>query len=134
MGACSFPYFTFYIIEQQPFQIYDESLTIFDAKTGIRDYMDLLQGINHVHDNQIWGYLRVWFIQRHSGYLTRKYLDEINSGRTLYLFDMFESFPSESIGIDHFWNETHEVDFEDVKSKFSGLNKVEFVKENSQRL
>ena len=118
-----------YIGEQQPFQIYDESLTIFEPKTGIRDYMDLLQGINHVHENQIPGDIcEFGSYKGHSGYLTRKYLDEINSDRMLYLFDMFESFPSESIGIDHFWNETHEVDFEDVKSKFSGLDKVEFVK------
>ena len=118
-----------YIQEQKPFQIYENSLSRFEAKTGMRDYMDLLQAVNHVHKNNIPGVLcEFGSFQGHSGYLTRKYLDEINSERTLYLFDMFESFPSESIGVDHFWNETHDVDFEEVKSKFSDLNKLEFVK------
>ena len=41
---------------------------------------------------------------------------------------MFESFPRESIGIDHFWSETHEVDYKEVKSKFNELQNVTFVK------
>jgi hypothetical protein len=118
-----------YIQKEKPFRIYQDSLERFEAKTGMRDYMDLLQCVNHIHRRNIPGDLcEFGSFKGHSGYLTRKYLDEIQSDRTLFLFDMFESFPAESIGVDHFWNETHDVDFEDVKSKFSDLTKVEFIK------
>ena len=44
------------------------------------------------------------------------------------MFDMFESFHIETVGVDQFWSETHEVDFADIKRKFKDLPNVELVK------
>ncbi len=118
-----------HVQDVDPFQIIIDSLEKFEAKTGIRDYMDLLQGLNHVHNKGIPGHIAEFgSFKGHSGYLAKTYLNSIGSQKTLYLFDMFETFPLEKIGIDHFWNDTHEVDFDEVKSKFTGFTGVEFAK------
>ncbi|MDE0821880.1 MAG: class I SAM-dependent methyltransferase [Opitutales bacterium] len=114
--------------KKSPYDIFNDSLDKFEAKTGVRDYLDLLQCINHVVSNDVSGAIAEFgSFKGQSGYLIRRHLDEIKSNKKLYLFDMFESFPYEKIGIDHFWSETHEVDFEEVKSKFTSLDNVNFV-------
>jgi predicted O-methyltransferase YrrM len=117
-----------YLQQKSPYDIFNESLKKFEAKTGIRDYLDLLQCINHVASNDVPGAIAEFgSFKGQSGYLIRRHLDEIQCKKKLYLFDMFKSFPYERIGIDHFWNETHEVDFDEVKSKFTSLDNVTFV-------
>jgi len=109
--------------------IFQQSCEIFEPKTGIRDYMDLVQGLNHLKARNLSGDIAEFGSFRgQSGYLTAKYLKEVKSAKKLFMFDMFESFPIETIGVDHFWSETHEVDFTDIKRKFKDLPNVELVK------
>jgi hypothetical protein len=46
----------------------------------------------------------------------------------LYLFDMFENFPEEAIGVDRYWSNTHQVDYGEVCSKFADQENVTLVK------
>ena len=109
--------------------LFQESLENFDPKTGIRDFLDLEQCVNQIVANNLPGDIAEFgSFKGQSGYLLGRYLEEIGCDKRLFLFDMFESFPRESIGIDHFWSETHEVDYEEVKSKFSELQNVKLVK------
>jgi hypothetical protein len=60
--------------------------------------------------------------------LLAKLLEALGSDKQLYMFDTFETFPVEEMGIDSFWSTTHDVDFADVKSKFAGMDWVTLVK------
>ena len=109
--------------------IFEKSCEVFEPKTGIRDYMDLVQGLNHVKARNLSGNIAEFGSFRgQSGYLTAKYLKEVKCDKKLFMFDMFESFPVETIGVDQFWSKTHEVDFADIKRKFKDLPNVELVK------
>ena len=109
--------------------LYEESCKLFEPKTGIRDFMDLIQGVNHVFNTNLQGDLAEFgSFKGQSGYLTARYLEVRKSPKTLFMFDAFESFPIESNGIDHFWSDTHKVNFEGIKQKFKRFNHVELVK------
>ena len=95
----------------------------FDPKTGIRDFMGCL---SHIVEKNIPGNIAEFGGQ--SGYLIARFLELMKSDKKLYMFDMFESFPTESIGIDHFWSNTHEVDYSSIKNKFSDMKNVQLVK------
>ena len=111
------------------FELYEESCEIFDPKTGIRDFMDLMQGINHVLERKLLGDLAEFgSFKGQSGYLTARFLEEKSSPKKLFMFDAFESFPTESIGVDRFWSETHEVDFTEIRNKFTQLENVQLIK------
>jgi hypothetical protein len=111
------------------YEIYRESLTKFSLKTDVRDYLDLCQLIDSVCRRNVPGDLAEFGSYRgHSGYLTSRVLDHFGSSRTLYMFDMFESFPEESVGVDSFWSGTHKVDFEAVKRKFRDRGNVRMIK------
>ena len=109
--------------------LYEESCKLFEPKTGIRDFMDLIQGVNHVFNTNLQGDLAEFgSFKGQSGYLTARYLEVRKSPKTLFMFDAFESFPIESNGVDHFWSDTHKVNFEEIKQKFKRFNHVELVK------
>jgi len=109
--------------------LYEESCKLFEPKTGIRDFMDLIQGVNHVLNTNLQGDLAEFgSFKGQSGYLTARYLEVRKSPKTLFMFDAFESFPIESNGVDHFWSDTHKVNFEGIKQKFKRFNHVELVK------
>jgi len=109
--------------------LYEESCKLFEPKTGIRDFMDLIQGVNHVLKANVQGDLAEFgSFNGQSGYLTARYLETRQSSKTLYMFDAFDSFPVESIGVDHFWSDTHKVNFDEIKQKFERFNHVELVK------
>lgn len=109
--------------------LYEESCKLFEPKTGIRDFMDLLQGVNHVWNSNLEGDLAEFgSFKGQSGYLTARYLEVRKLSKTLFMFDAFESFPTESIGVDHFWSDTHKVNFEEIKQEFKRFNNVELVK------
>ena len=109
--------------------LYEESCKLFEPKTGIRDFMDLIQGVNHVLNTNLQGDLAEFgSFKGQSGYLTARYLEVRKSPKTLFMFDAFESFPIESNGVDHFWSDTHKVNFEEIKQKFKRFNHVELVK------
>ena len=111
------------------FELFEESCRTFEPKTGIRDFMDLVQGLNQILDRKISGDVAEFgSFKGQSGYLMARYLEERKSDKRLFLFDAFESFPVESIGVDHFWSETHEVDFEDIRKKFDRFDNVSLVK------
>lgn len=44
------------------------------------------------------------------------------------MFDMFEHFPDESVGVDAFWSQTHNVDFQEVKAKFKDRPNTTLIK------
>lgn len=111
------------------YQIYEESLTRFEQKCGLRDYLDLYQLLRHVHTQNIPGAIAEFGSFRgHSGWLIARLLKALGSDKKVYLFDTFEAFPTEDYGVDSFWSSTHHVDFNEVKSKFHDLDNVEFVK------
>lgn len=108
--------------------IYLESLQKFEQKTDVRDYLDLWQILNEITRREVKGYIAEFGSYKgHSGYLMSRILQHLNSHKELFMFDMFESFPVESIGIDAFWSKTHHVDFEEVSSKFSGIERVNLI-------
>ena len=63
-----------------------------------------------------------------SGFLTASYLEKIKSDKKLFMFDAFENFPVESIGVDRFWSNTHDVDFEEISQKFINFDNVELIR------
>ena len=111
------------------FELFEESCALFEPKTGIRDFMDLVQGMNQMLDRNLEGDVAEFgSFKGQSGYLIARYLEERKSDKRLFMFDAFESFPVESIGVDHFWSETHEVDYEEIRKKFERFDNVSMVK------
>jgi len=111
------------------FDIYEESLSRFEKKCDIRDYMDLCQLISSVIEREIPGDIAEFGSYKgHSGYLISRLLKEMGSGKSLFMFDTFEKFPSEDAGVDSFWSDTHEVNFDEVRSKFTNNDKVKLIR------
>lgn len=110
------------------FALYEESLTRFDKKCDVRDFMDLCQLIKSTVDNGTGGAIAEFGSYRgHSGYLMASLLAKLGAEKQLYLFDTFSAFPDESLGIDQFWSRSHPVDFDAVRSKFTAFPFVRFV-------
>jgi len=111
------------------FDLHEESCGKFEPKTGMRDFMDLAQCINYVTSRSLEGdFAEFGSFKGQSGYLTATYLKKINSDKKLFMFDAFESFPIESIGVDRFWSNTHEVDFAEISQKFESFPNVQLIK------
>jgi hypothetical protein len=111
------------------FDLHDMSCEKFEPKTGMRDFMDLAQCINYVNSIPLQGDLAEFgSFKGQSGFLTASYLEKIKSDKKLFMFDAFENFPVESIGVDRFWSNTHEVDFEEISQKFINFDNVELVR------
>jgi predicted O-methyltransferase YrrM len=64
----------------------------------------------------------------HSGYLIARIMRHMNVSKRLFMFDMFDKFPEETVGVDAFWNNTHSVNYEEVKTKFNTFENVTLVK------
>lgn len=112
-----------------PFLIYAESLTRFRPKTAIRDFLDLCQLLHSVETRGVNGNVAEFgSYQGHSGYLISRMLDEMGSKKTLFMFDTFDRFPEEPIGIDRSWSGTHVVDFRTVTEKFRDRSGVKIIK------
>jgi O-methyltransferase len=112
-----------------PYAIYEESLTRFEQKCGLRDYLDLYQVLRYIVDNRVDGDIAEFGSYRgHSGWLIARTLQALGSDKKLYMFDTFEEFPAESFGVDHHWNSSHYVDFGEVRDKLSGFANVTLVK------
>jgi predicted O-methyltransferase YrrM len=119
-------------------KIYEDSIEKFElnnayfhhtAKCDVRDYMDLNQILTHVSQSKVPGEVAEFGSYKgHSGFLMAEVLKALKSEKKVYLFDTFEEFPSENIGIDLFWSNTHKVDFEQVKARFSDYENVILVK------
>jgi predicted O-methyltransferase YrrM len=118
------------LLESFPvYGLYEESLRHFEQMCGLRDYLDFAQCLRHVVTQQLSGDIAEFGSFRgHSGWLMARLLQNWNSDKKLYLFDMFEHFPDENMGIDHFWSHTHPVNYEEVKGKFSDLPNVRLVR------
>jgi hypothetical protein len=111
------------------FDLHDMSCEKFEPKTGMRDFMDLAQCINYINSKSLEGDLAEFgSFKGQSGFLTASYLEKIKSDKKLFMFDAFEKFPVESIGVDRFWSKTHDVDFEEISQKFISFDNVELVK------
>ena len=112
-----------------PYEIYQQSLNVFEQKCGIRDYLDLYQMLRGLGDRGIDGCIAEFGSYKgHSGWLIAESLKQLGDTREVNLFDMFEHFPDEGLGIDKFWSQTHRVDFDKVKAKFDGQSRVRLVK------
>lgn len=110
------------------FDIYAESLGTFRQKTEIRDYLDICQVLVSLRSRGIDGNIAEFgSFQGHSGWLMSRVLETLGSDAELFLFDMFEAFPDEAVGVDGFWSGTHEVSFDAVRSRFEGRDNVTFV-------
>jgi hypothetical protein len=111
------------------FDLHDMTCEKFEPKTGMRDFMDLVQCINHINSRSLEGDLAEFgSFKGQSGFLTASYLEKIKSDKKLFMFDAFENFPVESIGVDRFWSNTHDVDFEEISQKFINFDNVELVR------
>lgn len=110
------------------YKTYEQSLNIFEQKCQIKDAWDIYQSLNLT--KQIPGdIIEVGSYKGHSGWLIDKFARQLSKNkRNIYLLDMFSEFPSEDLGIDNTWSNTHQVSFEDVKRKFSDNKNVTFVK------
>ncbi len=112
-----------------PYAIYQESLQLFEQKCGLRDYLDLYQLLRQVCANAVPGEIAEFGSYRgHSGWLIARTLQALDPRRRLYMFDMFESFPAEGLGVDHFWNSSHDVKFEEVRDKLAPFEQVTLVR------
>ena len=109
--------------------IYEESLRRFEQKCDIRDYLDLCQLIREIVINKVPGDIAEFGAFRgHSGYLISRLIEAWGSDKTLFMFDTFQGFPDEAIGVDKFWSRTHEVNFAEVQRKFHDRPNVRLVK------
>jgi hypothetical protein len=105
-----------------PYALYEESLQHFEQKCGLRDFLDLYQLLRIVVENDVPGDIAEFGSYRgHSGWLIARTLQALGSRKHLYLFDTFENFPAENLGLDYFWSRTHAVDYAEVQRKFEGL-------------
>lgn len=111
------------------FELYEASLEQFEKKCDIRDFMDTCQLLKSVHDNGITGDVAEFGAYRgHSGYLLASFMAGLGMDKQLFLFDTFDAFPEEPLGIDQFWSGSHPVDFKAVRRKFDTFPFVTFVK------
>lgn len=112
-----------------PYQLYAESLERFEQKCGLRDYLDLYQVLRYVVENDVPGDVAEFGSYRgHSGWLIARTLQALGSAKRLYMFDMFEQFPPEPYGMDHYWNRSHFVNFDEVRAKLTNFPNVELIK------
>lgn len=111
-----------------PFSIYEESLKKFALKCEVRDFTELYQGLRHIVSQKVEGAVAEFgSFWGHSGYLIAQSLRGLGSEKQLYMFDTFDGFPEEPLGIDQFWNNTHPVCFTDVQAKFTGMESVSLI-------
>lgn len=111
------------------FAIYEEALEHFAPKCDLRDFMDLCQCLDAIKRNRVPGAVAEFgAFQGHSGYLMADFLARSGDPRRLLLFDTFERFPSEPLGIDHFWSGSHAVDFQALRRKLARFPFVELVR------
>jgi hypothetical protein len=112
-----------------PYEIYEASLERFEQKCGLRDFLDLYQLLVQIVRDDVPGDIAEFGSYRgHSGYLIARSLQALGSDKRLFMFDTFESFPDESIGVDRFWSRTHDVDYTSVREKFLEFDNVLLVK------
>ncbi len=112
-----------------PYAIYQESLQLFEQKCGLRDYLDLYQAIRDLVRRDVPGDIAEFGSYKgHSGWLIARTLQALGSNKRLWMFDMFESFPEETLGVDQFWSNTHTVDFAQVSAKLAGFANVTLVR------
>ena len=114
--------------QPNPYEIYTESLQHFEQKCGLRDYLDLYQALADLVRRQVPGDIAEFGSYKgHSGWLIARSLQALGSDKRVWMFDMFESFPEEHLGVDQFWSSTHHVDFNQVQAKLSGFDNVVLV-------
>lgn len=115
--------------DPSPYELYEESLKHFRQKCGLRDYLDLYQALRSVLQRDVPGDIAEFgSYEGHSGWLLARSLQSLGIRRRVCLFDAFERFPSEPLGIDQSWTDTHRVDFAQVQQRFADFPDVSLVK------
>lgn len=115
--------------DPSPYEIYQRSLDHCEQKTSIRDYLDLYQALKSLGERNVDGAVVEFGSYRgHSGWLIAATLDALGQQRRVFMFDTFDSFPSETLGIDQFWNDSHPVDFEAVRARLAPFPNVTLVR------
>lgn len=110
------------------YALYEESLALFEQKCGLRDFLDLYQALQGVVQRQVSGAVcEFGSFRGHSGWLLARSLEHLGA-RPLYLFDTFDCFPNEPLGVDRFWSETHPVSFAAVQERLGQFPFVTLVK------
>lgn len=112
-----------------PHAIYAESLERFEQKCGLRDYLDVYQLLRETVRNGVPGDIAEFGSYRgHSGWLIARTLQALKCDKRLFMFDMFQEFPRETTGVDHFWNQSHYADFAEVQRKLADFPQVTLVR------
>lgn len=122
------PYFVSSLFDNDGINsIYEYSLTKVEQKCDVRDAYDLYQSL--LQTKEVPGAIAEFGSYRgHSGLIIAEAARRLKLGKSIYLCDMFERFPTESQGVDRFWSETHDVDFEEVSRVFGEYPEVKLVK------
>lgn len=116
------------LADPSPYELYEQSLQLFEQKCGLRDYLDLYQLLGSVHERGVPGEIAEFGSYKgHSGWLIGRTLDALGSDKAVHLFDMFDTFPQESAGVDYFWSGTHHVSLDEVRGKLAGLDRIRLV-------
>ena len=114
------------LADPSPYELYAQSLERFEQKCGLRDYLDLYQLLASVVQRGVPGAVAEFGSYKgHSGWLIGATLKALATDRPVHLFDMFDTFPQESAGVDYFWSGTHHVQLDEVRSKLSELDSVQ---------
>ncbi len=107
--------------------IYEYTLSKVEKKCQVRDAYDLYQCL--LQTLELPGAIAEFGSYRgHSGLLMAEIIKRNNVHKQIYLFDMFEEFPQEELGIDRFWNDSHYVDFNSIQKLFSEYPNVKLIK------
>jgi len=108
--------------------IYRYSITKVPLKCQARDAHDLYQCLKNI--NKVDGdVIEFGSYQGHSGLIMAEYVKKMNLNKKVYLCDTFSGFPSEPLGIDDFWNNTHRgCDYSGVDELFKPYDFVHLVK------
>lgn len=117
------------LAEPSPYDIYAASLDLFEQKCGLRDYLDVYQVLSSIEHRGVPGSIAEFGSYRgHSGWLIARTLEAMGSNRKVFMFDTFDVFPEEHVGVDYFWSGTHDVSFSAVAEKLGVFANVELVR------
>ncbi|MFB2969037.1 TylF/MycF/NovP-related O-methyltransferase [Aerosakkonema sp. BLCC-F183] len=107
--------------------IYEFSLTKVERKCEVTDAYDLYQLL--LQTKKVEGAIAEFGSYKgHSGLIISEIAKRLHFNKQIYLCDAFEEFPKEDLAVDKFWNDSHFVNYEEVKKIFDNYENVHLVK------